>query len=287
MEEILRHLAGEGPDAAGRAAAAGAGPAARPGARRRRGDGGRRASGPRVGTSGSRPSHSRSISTRTRRIAIDERARRAAGLLALALLTGWTAYPTGSAPERLRALYSGPVSTWPAANIDDGIDFVEFGALKLKPVPDAGKAALGRRLFHDPTLSRTGDKACASCHDANHGWSDGRPIAVGMDPARGARNVPSLFSVAYRRQWGWDGRGSSLAAQSLRPLTHPDEMANADVESVVSRLGERRLPVVVRRNLWRPGDHGRSRLPMRCRRSRPDWRSRRASTPSCAATPHA
>ena len=160
----------------------------------------------------------------------------AAGLLAIALLTGGTAFDRPGAGG-LRALYSGPISTWPAANIDDGIDFVEFGALKLKPVPDAGKAALGRRLFHDPMLSRTGDKACASCHDANHGWSDGRPIAVGMDPARGARNVLSLFSVAYRRQWGWDGRGSSLAAQSLRPLTHPDEMANADVESVVSRLG--------------------------------------------------
>ncbi|QJP15791.1 cytochrome-c peroxidase [Starkeya sp. ORNL1] len=161
----------------------------------------------------------------------------ALGLLALVLLTGWNV-PDPSDAERLRALYSGPVSTWPAPTIDDGIDFVEFGALELKSVLDAGKAALGRRLFHDPTLSRTGDKACASCHDANLGWSDGRPVAAGMDPARGARNVPSLFSAAYRREWGWDGRGSSLATQSLRPLTHPDEMANADVASVVSRLGE-------------------------------------------------
>jgi cytochrome c peroxidase len=161
----------------------------------------------------------------------------AAGLLAIALLTGWSVFVPSDA-ERLRALYSGPVSTWPTANIDNGIAFVELGALELKPAPDAGKAALGRRLFHDPMLSRTGDTACATCHRAARGWSDGRSIAVGMDPARGARNVPSLFSVAYRRHWGWDGRNSSLAAQSLRPLTHPDEMANADVDSVVSRLGD-------------------------------------------------
>jgi cytochrome c peroxidase len=161
----------------------------------------------------------------------------AAGLLAVALLTGWNV-PNPSGAERLRALYSGPVSTWPAPTIDDGIDFVEFGALELKPVPAVGKAALGRRLFHDPTLSRTGDKACANCHDANRGWSDGRPVAIGMGSARGARNVPSLFNVAYRRHWGWDGRGTSLAAQSLRPLTHPDEMDNADIDSVISRLGE-------------------------------------------------
>jgi cytochrome c peroxidase len=161
----------------------------------------------------------------------------AAGLLAVALLTGWTALdPAGNGG--LRARYAGPVSTWPTPTIDDGIAFIELGAMEVKPAPDASKAALGRRLFHDPMLSRTGDRACASCHDANRGWSDGRPIAVGMEPARGARNVPSLFNVAYRRHWGWDGRGTSLATQSLRPLMRPDEMANADVDSVISRLGE-------------------------------------------------
>lgn len=158
-----------------------------------------------------------------------------AGLLALVLLSGWSP-PAPPGTAGLRALYSGPVATWPAAGIDDGIDFTEFAALELKPPPDAGKAALGRRLFGDPVLSRSGDKACVTCHAPDHAWSDGRAVAIGMDPARGARNVPTLLGVAYRRHWGWDGRGTSLAAQSLRPLTHPDEMGNADVEQVLSRL---------------------------------------------------
>lgn len=158
-----------------------------------------------------------------------------AGLLAVVLLSGWSP-PAPPDAAGLRALYAGPVATWPAASIDGGIHFIEFAALELKPPPDAGKAALGRRLFGDPLLSRSGDKACSTCHDPAHGWSDGRPVAVGMDPARGARNVPALFGAAYRRHWGWDGRGTSLADQSLRPLTHPDEMGNEDVEQVLSRL---------------------------------------------------
>jgi len=142
----------------------------------------------------------------------------------------------GAAEVSLRALYTGPVSHWPPATIDNRDGFVELGALQLVASADAAKAALGRRLFHDPLLSRNADMACATCHNPARGWADGAPIAT---RGQGARNVPSLFTAAYRQHWGWDGRGASLAAQSLRPLTDGHEMANADIETVLARLAIR------------------------------------------------
>jgi len=36
----------------------------------------------------------------------------------------------------------------------------------------AARVELGRRLFFDPVVSRTGRKSCASCHDPEHGFTD-------------------------------------------------------------------------------------------------------------------
>jgi len=164
-------------------------------------------------------------------------------ILAGAALQGWDNSPgtqRALPPDvSLRALYAGPVAQWPRAAIDQPGNFVEFGALQPLPAPDVAKATLGRRLFHDPLLSRHADMACATCHDPKRGWADGATIAVGADRGQGARNVPSLFNAAYRQHWGWDGRGASLSAQSLRPLTDGHEMANLDIETVLARLAVR------------------------------------------------
>src|SRR5579859_6178042 len=41
------------------------------------------------------------------------------------------------------------------------------------------KVELGRRLFRDRRLSLTGSYSCASCHDPERSFSDGRRVAVG------------------------------------------------------------------------------------------------------------
>ena len=60
------------------------------------------------------------------------------------------------------------------------------------PVPEDNpitveKVALGRRLFHDRRLSRDRSISCASCHDPDRAFTDGRPIAIGEIgwPSRG------------------------------------------------------------------------------------------------------
>src|SRR5206468_2283006 len=42
---------------------------------------------------------------------------------------------------------------------------------------DSALVSLGRRLFLDPTVSRSGRRACASCHDPEHGWSDAKQLS--------------------------------------------------------------------------------------------------------------
>lgn len=107
--------------------------------------------------------------------------------------------------------------------------------LRLSPMPappadpsnavadDPAAAELGRRLFFDRRLSGRGDTSCATCHDPQRAWSDGR-IAHDLD-SRFRRNVPSLRNSAYNRWYYWDGRADSAWAQALGPIEHPGEMA--------------------------------------------------------------
>ena len=98
-----------------------------------------------------------------------------------------------------------------------------------RPVPEdnpltAAKMALGRRLFHEPRLSRTGSLSCASCHDPRRAFTDGRQLAHGVDGRVGARNVPTLVNAAWSASFFWDGRAATLEQQALQPVLNPREL---------------------------------------------------------------
>jgi len=90
---------------------------------------------------------------------------------------------------------------------------------RFADAPEASR--VGRALFYDPLLSRDRTKSCATCHDPAQGWSDGRASALD-DPS--LKNTPSLWNVARRRWFFWDGRADSLWAQAVQPLESPREM---------------------------------------------------------------
>lgn len=87
---------------------------------------------------------------------------------------------------------------------------------------DPRAAQLGKRLFFDKRLSHDGSQSCATCHDPENSWSDGRKVAQGLE--KGTRNTPSLWNTAYGRWWFWDGRADSLWSQALRPIETAHEM---------------------------------------------------------------
>lgn len=88
---------------------------------------------------------------------------------------------------------------------------------------------LGRYLFFDPVLSRDGSTACATCHDPDRGFADGRQRSRGVGGQLGTRNAPSLWNVAFLQRLFWDGRARSLEEQMQGPLYGAREMGNSPV----------------------------------------------------------
>ena len=97
------------------------------------------------------------------------------------------------------------------------------------------KVALGARLFCDPILSR-GERSCASCHRPERAFSEHRRRAIGLSGRPLARNTPSLFNLAWSKQYFWDGRAPTLEAQVAMPIEDRKEM-HGDWPAILSRLG--------------------------------------------------
>lgn len=93
-------------------------------------------------------------------------------------------------------------------------------------------ARLGQRLFFDPRLSSNGRISCATCHQPQRHFADGKPLAEGL--SRVERHTPALWNVAYNRWYFWDGRADTLWSQALQPIERPDEMGGSRTD--VARL---------------------------------------------------
>lgn len=135
----------------------------------------------------------------------------------------------------LRELYSKPVSDWPAPTLAKGVTYQPLGkpAPLSKATPELWK--LGYALFFEPMLSKSGQFACASCHDSENGWGDGRSVAIGHNRQIGHRNTMTILNSMYFQDLFWDGRAESPQAQALMPITNPIEMA-ADLDEVIHSL---------------------------------------------------
>lgn len=95
---------------------------------------------------------------------------------------------------------------------------------------DPRAARLGHRLFFDPALSADGSVSCATCHDPERHFTDGRPRSRGLGET--ARNAPSVVASAWSPFLFWDGRRDSLWSQALSPLEAPEEMGSTRLEVV-------------------------------------------------------
>jgi cytochrome c peroxidase len=142
--------------------------------------------------------------------------------------------------NELRAAYTKPQDQWPAATVEPGVEFREIGSLPPVEHPESNpfskeKADLGKMLFFDPRLSGSGQMACASCHDPDLGWTDGRTVAFGHDRQALKRNSPTLLNSGHNTFQFWDGRAQTLEEQAVMPILADDEMRAAP-EVVVSRI---------------------------------------------------
>lgn len=148
----------------------------------------------------------------------------AAGVTALALAVALVACgaPAASTPASAPTVSAAAAPTSPALPVTLS-PFPPIIAPADNPTTPE-KVELGRQLFFDPALSASGAMACATCHHPDLGFSNAAPASPPR-PGAPARNVPSLWNVAFNRHLLWDGRVESLETQSATPLTLPNEMA--------------------------------------------------------------
>lgn len=148
---------------------------------------------------------------------------------------------------RLREVYQLPPSKWPPPLVHLSVDWKELEPLPAPKLPPAkptadeqaelDRAELGKRLFFEPKLSGSGQMACASCHDPDLAWADGRTVAFGNERKALRRNSPSIMNVGLNHAFFWDGRATTLEEQAKQVLLNPDEMDSSE-EIVVDRLTE-------------------------------------------------
>jgi cytochrome c peroxidase len=95
--------------------------------------------------------------------------------------------------------------------------------LYLPAPPDnpitAEKLALGRRLFKEQRLSADGRTSCASCHQEERAFTDGRRVSRGAFGRSGRRNVPSILNRAYGTALAWDGSVATIEDQVGRAIS--------------------------------------------------------------------
>ncbi|MEO8778612.1 MAG: cytochrome c peroxidase [Rhodanobacter sp.] len=165
----------------------------------------------------------------------------------------------------LWAMSALPAEAWPtpAMRSGPGADVSLQAWVRYPAVPAqlSEMAALGKRIFFDPSLSASGRMSCASCHSPQHAYGPPNGLAVQRGGANlrqpGTRAVPSLryltFTPLFTRHFytpasedsedegptgGFtrDGASSSLQQQAAIPLLRATEMANSSEAAAVEKV---------------------------------------------------
>lgn len=107
----------------------------------------------------------------------------------------------------------------------------------IKPIEPAvitepAKAELGKKLFFDPRLSRSGFISCNSCHNLSMGGSDNLPTSIGHNWQEGPINSPTVLNSSLSVAQFWDGRAANLQEQAGGPIANPMEMASSHVLAI-------------------------------------------------------
>ncbi|MCD8340515.1 MAG: cytochrome-c peroxidase [Burkholderiales bacterium] len=93
---------------------------------------------------------------------------------------------------------------------------------QMKPIVE-----LGKMLWFDPRLSRSGFISCNSCHNLSTGGVDNLKTSVGDYWAQGPINSPTVLNAEHQIAQFWDGRAKDLKEQAGGPIENPLEMASS------------------------------------------------------------
>lgn len=111
------------------------------------------------------------------------------------------------------------VGAWAMAPANEPIQPVEPAT-----VSDQARVELGKQLFFDPRLSRSGFISCNACHNLSMGGSDNLVSSIGHKWQEGPINSPTVLNSSMNLAQFWDGRAASLKEQAGGPIANPMEM---------------------------------------------------------------
>lgn len=113
---------------------------------------------------------------------------------------------------------------------------------KSNPITDE-KIELGRHLFYDKRLSANQTQSCATCHQQDKAFTDGKALPVGSTGDILHRNSQTLTNVAYNTEYNWANSSlKTLEQQIIIPLTseHPNPIelgiTQNNIDDVIQRL---------------------------------------------------
>jgi cytochrome c peroxidase len=104
------------------------------------------------------------------------------------------------------------------------------------------RVELGKKLYFEPRLSKSGIISCNTCHNLGLGGVDGVPAAVGHNWTANPHhlNSPTVYNAVFFDKQFWDGRSPDLEDQAQGPMQAAPEMAAAPslVEARVNSIPE-------------------------------------------------
>ena len=95
-----------------------------------------------------------------------------------------------------------------------------------KPITQE-KVELGKKLYFDPRLSKSGLISCNSCHNLSKGGDDGMSAAVGHKWTANPHHLssPTVYNSVFNVKQFWDGRSPDLEDQAQGPIQATPEMS--------------------------------------------------------------
>ena len=156
------------------------------------------------------------------------------------LVCVWLVACKGSGPtevaEHQSVIPSPPLagSPSPGARVNPRLlrRFKQVASQRPAPLSTPEMVSLGRMLWFDGRLSRSGDVSCNSCHTLATYGVDGKPTSTGVGDQVGRRNSPTVYNSAEHFVMFWDGRAPDAEAQATGPIQNPVEMAMSEAEVV-------------------------------------------------------
>ena len=116
----------------------------------------------------------------------------------------------------------------------NGLEAIPSSELKLMKLIDdkndpitKEKTELGKKLYFDPRISKSGLISCNTCHNLGLGGADGVPAAIGHGWTANPHhlNSPTVYNSVFFKAQFWDGRSPHLADQAQGPVQAGPEMA--------------------------------------------------------------